>query len=147
MQCETCKTLTYEVFEFINSSSICFNMLDATYNDPDVEIVEEENGLPSIILILSMIEKGNVTRTDQIQYFVEHFGSSNSKTRLILQDNLIALIAVLAFDDVSTGQKSQREMVLFQLMTISIDAIMNNYKLKDYPQEKVLHLYLYTSLT
>jgi len=26
-------------------------MLDATYNDPDVEIVEEENGVPSIILI------------------------------------------------------------------------------------------------
>jgi len=32
-------------------------MLDATYNDPDVEIVEEENGVPSIILILSMVEK------------------------------------------------------------------------------------------
>ena len=80
-------------------------MLDATYNDPDVEIVEEENGVPSIIvLILSMIEKGNVTRTDQIHYFVEHFGSSNSKTRLILQDNLIALIAALALDAVSTGQ-------------------------------------------
>jgi hypothetical protein len=61
-----------------------------------------------------MIEKGNVTRTDQIQYFVEHFGSSNSKTRLILQDNLIALIAVLAFDDVSTGQKSQREKFLIR---------------------------------
>ena len=48
-----CKTLTYELFEFINSISICFIMLDATYNDPDVEIVEEENGVPSIILILS----------------------------------------------------------------------------------------------
>jgi hypothetical protein len=54
-----CKTLTYELFEFINSNSICFKMLDATYNDPDVEIVEEENGVPSTILILSMIEKGN----------------------------------------------------------------------------------------
>ena len=75
------------------------------------------------------------------------FGSSNSKTRLILQDNLIALIAALALDAVSTGQKSQREMVFFQLMAISIDAIMNNYKLKDYPQEKVFHLFLYTSLT
>ena len=105
LQCKTCKTLTYELFEFINSNSICFIMLDATYNDPDVEIVEEENGVPSIIvLILSMIEKGNVTRTDQIHYFVEHFGSSNSKTRLILQDNLIALIAALALDAVSTGQ-------------------------------------------
>ena len=114
-------------------------MLNATYDDPDVEIIEEDNGVPSIILLLSMIEKGNVTRNDQIQYFVEHFGSATLKTKQILQDNLIALIAVLAYDDVSTSQKQQREMVLFQLMAVSIDSIMNNYKLKDFPQDKVLH--------
>ena len=113
-------------------------MLNATYDDPDVEIVEEDNGVPSIILLLSMIEKGNVTRNDQIQYFVEHFGSATLKTKQILQDNLIALIAVLAYDDVSTSQKQQREMVLFQLMAVSIDSITNNYKLKDFPQDKVI---------
>ena len=79
-----------------------------------------------------------VTRNDQIQYFVEHFGSATLKTKQILQDNLIALIAVLAYDDVSTSQKQQREMVLFQLMAVSIDSITNNYKLKDFPQDKVI---------
>jgi len=114
-------------------------MLNAIDIDPDVEVVDVDNGVPSIILLLSMIEKGNVTRTDQIQYFVEHFSTASSKTKAILQDNLIALIAVLAFDDVSTNHSQQREIVLFQLITVSIDSIMTNYKLKDFPQEKVLH--------
>lgn len=114
-------------------------MLNATDNEHDVDIVEEDNGVPCTILLLSMIEKGNVTRNDQIQYFVEHFGSSTTKTKQILQDNLIALIAVLAYDDVSSNQGVQKEVVLFQLMSVSIDAVMNNYKLKDFPQEKVLH--------
>lgn len=118
-------------------------MLNATDNDPDLELVVVDNGVPSIILLLSMIEKSNVTRNDQIQFFVEHFGTSDSKTKQILQDNLIALIAILAFDDISTRQEVQKEIVLFQLMAVSIDAIMNNYKLKDYPQEKVLHWYFY----
>jgi len=114
-------------------------MLNSIDIDPDVEVVDVDNGVPSIILLLSMIEKGNVTRTDQIQYFVEHFGTASSKTKAILQDNLIAFIAVLAFDDVSTNHSQQREIVLFQLITVSIDSIMTNYKLKDFPQEKVLH--------
>jgi hypothetical protein len=45
-------------------------MLNATYNDSDVEVVDVDNGVPSIILLLSMIEKGNVTR---IHYFIEPF--------------------------------------------------------------------------
>jgi len=50
-------------------------MLNAIDIDPDVEVVDVDNGERSIILLLSTIEKGNVTRTDQIQYFVEHFGT------------------------------------------------------------------------
>ena len=53
-------------------------------------VVDVNNGVPSIILLLSMIEKGNVTRTDKFQYFVEHFGTASSKTKVILQNNLIA---------------------------------------------------------
>ena len=48
-------------------------MLNATYNDPDVEVVDVNNDAPSIILLSSMIEKGNVTRNDQIYYFIEPF--------------------------------------------------------------------------
>ena len=37
-------------------------VLNATYNDPDVEVVDVDNGVPSIILLSSMIEKGSVTK-------------------------------------------------------------------------------------
>ena len=50
LQCKTCKTLSYEVFELINSNSVCFNLLNATYNVPDVEVVDVDNDVPSIIL-------------------------------------------------------------------------------------------------
>lgn len=123
------------------------NMMNATNNDNDDDIVDVDNGAPSIILLLSMVEKGHVTRNDQIQYFIEHFGSANPKTKQILQDNIISLIATLAYDDLSSNQDRQREMVKFQLMTISIEAILANYKLKDYPQDKVHNIvhcpYLY----
>ena len=46
-------------------------MLNETYNDPDVEVVDVDNGVWSISLLSSMIEKGNVTRNDQIHYFIE----------------------------------------------------------------------------
>ena len=48
-------------------------MLNATFNDPDVDVVDVDNGVPSIILLSSMIEKGNVTRNDQFHYFLEPF--------------------------------------------------------------------------
>jgi len=88
-----------------------------------------------------MIDKGNIIRYDQIRFFIDHFSLATIKTKQILQDNMIALVATLAFDDVSTNQSQQREMILFQHMEISIDAILMNYSLKDYPMEKVLHLY------
>jgi len=115
-------------------------MLNTTINDGDVDVVDVDNGVPSIILHLSMIEKGNIIRNDQIRFFIDHFSSANLKTKQILQDNMIALVATLAYDDVSTNQSQQREMMLFQHMAISIDAILMNYSLKDYPMEKVLHL-------
>jgi hypothetical protein len=74
-------------------------------------------------------------RIDQIQYFIEHFGNANQKSKQCLQDNFIALIATLAFDNVSTTCDQNREMVVFQLMAISIDSIIANYRLKDCPQE------------
>ena len=46
-------------------------MLNATYTDPDVEVVDVDNDVPSIILLLSMIDEGNVTRIDQIHYFID----------------------------------------------------------------------------
>ena len=49
----------------------------------------------------------------------------------------MALIATLAFDDISTNFERQREMVIFQHMAISIDAILSNYKMKEIAQEKV----------
>ena len=48
-------------------------MLNATYTDSDVEVVDVDNDVPSIILLLSMIDEGNVTRIDQIHYFIDPF--------------------------------------------------------------------------
>ena len=91
---------------------------------------------PLVTLCVDMIGKGTSPRIDQIQYFVEHFSSSNQKTKQCLQDNILALISVLAFDTVSTQCD---QMVVFQLMTINVDLIIANYKLKEYPQEKVFN--------
>ena len=38
-----------------------------------LEVVDVDNGVPSIILLSCMIEKGNVTRNDQFHYFIEPF--------------------------------------------------------------------------
>ena len=59
VNCKTvCKTLFYEVFELINSNYICMNMSNATYNDPDVEVADVVNGVPSIIYIVKHDSKG-----------------------------------------------------------------------------------------
>jgi len=112
-------------------------MLNATIIDNIDDNVELEFDQPNITLTMNMIERGIAPRCDPIQFFVEHFSTSSSKTKQILQDNFISLIAILAFDDVSTNCERQREMVLFQHMTISVDSIMSNYKMKEYAQEKV----------
>jgi len=107
------------------------------------ENVEADVIHPLVTLSVDMIGKGTSPRIDQIQYFIEHFGNANQKTKQCLQDNFIALIATLAFDNVSTTCDQNREMVVFQLMAISIDSIIANYRLKDYPQEKVILFLLF----
>jgi len=94
---------------------------------------------PLVTLCVDMIGKGTSPRIDQIQYFVEHFSSSNQKTKQCLQNNILALISILAFDTVSTQFERNREIVVFQLMTINVDLIIANYRLKEYPQEKVFY--------
>ena len=37
------------------------------------EVVDVDNDEPSIILLLSMIDEGNVARIDQIHYFIDPF--------------------------------------------------------------------------
>jgi len=96
---------------------------------------------PLVTLCVDMIGKGTAPRIDQIQYFVEHFSCTNTKTKQCLQDNLLALIAILALDTVSTQCDRTKEMIVFQLMTINVDLIIANYPLKDYPQEKVINIF------
>ena len=54
-----------------------------------------------------------------------------------LIDNYIELIAVLAYDSVSTCKDRSKEITLFSLMANNVEGILNNYRLKAYPQEKV----------
>ena len=62
-------------------------------------------------------------------------GSLHSAYRLTLFTN-VALIAVLAYDSVSTCKDRSKEITLF-LMANNVEGILNNYRLKAYPQEKV----------
>ena len=39
-------------------------------------LMSVDNDVPSIILLLSMIDEGNVTRIDQIHYFIDPFGGA-----------------------------------------------------------------------
>jgi len=84
-----------------------------------------------------MIERGHVIHTNQLEYFIQHFSTCNPKTKLILQDNFIALIATLAYDYVSTNLDRQREIVIYCQMAISIDNILANYKMKQIAQDQV----------
>ena len=45
---------------------------------------------------------------------------------------------MLAFNDVSTTQARGKEFTMYQLMSTNVDGILSNYKMKAYPQEKVL---------
>jgi len=107
---DSCKTLTYDIIQLMNPNAIIDNMLNASH----IENLDEQ----AEALCLSMIDRGLAPRIDQIQFFVDHFSISSSKTKQILIDNFIALIAILAYDDVSTNQERQRELVLFQLISV-----------------------------
>jgi len=106
--------------------------------DLDDDVMDGDNDIPHQILLVNMIERGNLIHTNQLEYFIQHFSSCNPKTKTILQDNFVALIATLAYDNVSTNFERQREMVIFQHMAISIDHILANYKMKDIAQDKVM---------
>ena len=93
-----------------------------------------------IILSVNMIERGSLP-IDEIKFLVTEFASRNKNKELVIA-NFIELIAVLAFDAVSTTQARGKEFTMFQLMSSNVDAILTNYKLKAYPQEKV-HIHLH----
>jgi len=86
--------------------------------------MDVDNDIPHQILLVNMIERGHLIDTNQLEFFILHFGAANLKTKAILQDNYIALIAILVFDDVSTNCERQREMVVFYHIYISIDSIL-----------------------
>jgi len=112
-------------------------MMSSSNIDNDDDVMGVDNDIPHQILLVNMIDKGHLIHSNQLEYFLLHFSTCNPKTKSILQDNFIALIAILAFDNVSTTCERQREMVVFQHMCISIDDILANYKLKEYAHEMV----------
>jgi hypothetical protein len=101
------------------------------------EVVDDDFQPPLLTLCVNMIERGIANSTDPIQYFVLHFGSCNPKTKQILLDNMIALIATLSFDDVSSTCDRQRELTVYSLVQTSVDNVIANYRLKEYAQDKV----------
>ena len=121
----------------MNPNIIINNMLNASNIEDQDGQDEIENDLPAQALCLSMIDRGLAPSIDQIAFFIDHFGVTSVKTKQMLHDNFIALIAILAYDDISTNHERQREVVLFQLMSISVDNILANYKMKAYPQDQV----------
>jgi len=52
------------------------NILNAIINDGDFDVVDDENGVPSIIIHLRMIDKGNIIRNDKIRFFIDLFSSA-----------------------------------------------------------------------
>jgi hypothetical protein len=102
----------------------------------DGEDVEDVPLASHIILSVNMIERGSEP-IDEIKYLVTEFAARNKNKELVL-NNYIELIAVLAFNDVSTTQARGKEFTMYQLMSTNVDGILSNYKMKAYPQEKVL---------
>lgn len=97
----------------------------------------EEVHPPSIVVLsVNMIERG-CEAIDEIKYLVTEFGQRH-KNKETLMNNYLELIAVLAYDELSTTQDRGREVTTYSLMANNIDGIMNNYKLKSFAQDKVL---------
>ena len=90
----------------MNPNAIIDNMLNSLHIEDLDEQAEAENDLPAQALCLSMIDRGLAPRIDQIQFFVS---ISSSKTMQILTETLIA---ILAYDDVSTNQERQRDVLM-----------------------------------
>jgi len=113
-------------------------------DEVDVDDVDDVPLASHIILSVNMIERGSEP-IDEIKFLVTEFASRNKNKELVLA-NFIELIAVLAFDAVSTTQARGKEFTVFQLMSTNVDAILSNYKLKAYPQEKVT-IYIHLLIT
>ena len=101
----------------------------------DVDDVEDVPLASHIILSVNMIERGSEP-IDDIKYLVTEFAARNKNNELVL-NNYIKLIAVLAFNDISTTQARGKEFTMYQLMSTNVDGILSNYRMKAYPQEKV----------
>lgn len=107
-----------------------------TFDDElDIDDVEDVSLASHIILSVNMIERGSEP-IDEIKYLVTEFAARNKNKELVLS-NYIELIAVLAFNDVSTTQARGKEFTMYQLMSTNVDGILSNYRMKAYPQEKV----------
>jgi hypothetical protein len=102
----------------------------------DGEDVEDVPLASHIILSVNMIERGSEP-IDEIKYLVTEFAARNKNKELVL-NNYIELIAVLAFNDVSTTQARGKEFTMYQLMSTNVDGILSNYKMKAYCQYKVI---------
>ena len=96
----------------------------------DGEDVEDVPLASHIILSVNMIERGSEP-IDEIKYLVTEFAARNKNKELVL-NSYIELI------DVSTTQARGKEFTMYQLMSTNVDGILSNYKMKAYPQEKVL---------
>jgi hypothetical protein len=113
-------------------------MLNSSDIHEEIEqVVDDDYQPPLLTLCVNMIERGIANSTDPIQYLVQHFGSCNPKTKLILLDNMISLIATVSFDDVSSTCDRQRELTVYSLVQTSVDNVIANYRLKEYAQDKV----------
>ena len=110
-------------------------------NEEEFEVVDDTDNHQSfnVRLSLDMIDHG-CEAIDEFKYLITDFASSNKNKQLVL-DNYIELIAVLAFDSVSIDHERSKEITVFSLMANNVEGILNNYKLKAYPQEKVSYFY------
>ena len=106
-------------------------------NEEDLTVVDDADSIQSFNIMLSvdMIDCG-CEAIDEIKYLITDFAARHKNKQLVL-DNYIELIAVLAFDSVSTCKDRSKEITLFSLMANNVEGILNNYRLKAYPQEKV----------
>ena len=106
-------------------------------HEEDLTVVDDADNNQSFNVRLSvdMIDRG-CEAIDEIKYLITDFAARH-KNKLLVLDNYIELIAVLAYDSVSTCKDRSKEITLFSLMANNVEGILNNNRLKAYPQEKV----------
>jgi len=102
-------------------------------NKDDLTVVDDADNNQSFNVRLSvdMIDRG-CKAIDEIKYLITDFASRQKNKQLVL-DNYIELIAVLKLQ----SSDRSKEITVFSLMANNVEGILNNYRLKAYPQEKV----------